>query len=148
MDQSKVLFFLRKIRSVRCTEIARTPEATVILSIKYEIKLMSIWLQREVYKLSGCGFESRCSDLNFRFRACFEQGVPGHSGNYRMWIHSEMRTWHDKNSQLISICLWKFAFVGWLHVDVSNVVWPCCGCLYLKNFMLSQLWCTCFPNLH
>ena len=24
----------------------------------------------------GCGFESRCSHLNFRIRACFEQGVP------------------------------------------------------------------------
>ena len=29
-----------------------------------------------VYELSGCGFESSCSHLNFRFRACFEQGVP------------------------------------------------------------------------
>ena len=44
-------------------------------------------------------FESRCSHLNFRFRACFEQGVPWHSGNYRVWIHSETRTWHDKNIQ-------------------------------------------------
>ena len=26
--------------------------------------------------LGGCGFESRCSDLNLRFRVCFEQGVP------------------------------------------------------------------------
>ena len=33
------------------------------------------------------------------FRACFEQGVPWHSGNYRVWIHSETRTWHDKNIQ-------------------------------------------------
>ena len=52
-----------------------------------------------VYELSGCGFESSCSDLNFRFHACFEQGVPWHSGNYRVWIHSETRTWHDKNIQ-------------------------------------------------
>ena len=40
-----------------------------------------IWLvglngQVFVYELSGCGFESSCSHLNFRFRACFEQGVP------------------------------------------------------------------------
>ena len=42
-------------------------------------------------------FESICSHLNFRFPACFEQGVPWHSGNYRVWIHSEMCTWHDKN---------------------------------------------------
>ena len=53
-----------------------------------------------VYELSGCGFESSCSHLNFRFRACFEQRVPWHSGNYRVWIHSETRTWHDENIQL------------------------------------------------
>ena len=52
-----------------------------------------------VYKLSGSGFESSCSHLNFRFRACFEQGVPWNSGNYRVWIHSETRTSHDKNIQ-------------------------------------------------
>ena len=52
-----------------------------------------------VYEISGCGFESSCSHSNFRFRACIEQGVPWHSGNYRVWIHSEMRKWHDKNIQ-------------------------------------------------
>ena len=50
-----------------------------------------------VYKLSGCGFESRCCHLNFRYRACFEQKVPWHSGNSRVWTHSETCTWHDKN---------------------------------------------------
>ena len=34
--------------------------------------------------------------------ACFKQGVPWHSGHYRVWIHSEMRTWHDKNIQYLS----------------------------------------------
>ena len=29
-----------------------------------------------VYQLSGCGFESRCCYLNFRYGACFEQGFP------------------------------------------------------------------------
>ena len=52
-----------------------------------------------VYELSDCGVESSCGHLNFRHRACFEQGVPWHSGNYRVWIHSETRTWHDKNIQ-------------------------------------------------
>ena len=35
----------------------------------------SIWLNGWVfvYKLSGCGFESGCSHLNFRFCTCFEQ---------------------------------------------------------------------------
>ena len=37
-----------------------------------------------VYEVSGCGFESGCCHLNFRFCICFEQGVPWHSGNYRV----------------------------------------------------------------
>ena len=37
-------------------------------------------------------FESSCSHFTFRFRACFEQGVLSHSGNYRVWIHSQTRT--------------------------------------------------------
>ena len=57
-----------------------------------------IWLSGWVfvYKLSGSEFESSCSHLNFRFGACFEQGVPWHSGNYRVWIYSETCTWYDK----------------------------------------------------
>ena len=60
-----------------------------------------VWLNGWVfvYELSGCGFESGCSHLNFRFCTCFEQGVPWHSGNYRVWIHSQTRTWQDKNIQ-------------------------------------------------
>ena len=50
-----------------------------------------------VYELSGCGFESCCCHLNFRYGACFEQGVPRYSGNYRVWIHTETCTWHDKS---------------------------------------------------
>ena len=52
-----------------------------------------------VHELSGSGFESSCSHLNLRFRTCFEQGVPWHSGTYRVSIYSETLTWHDKNIQ-------------------------------------------------
>ena len=52
-----------------------------------------------VSELSGSGFDSSWSHFTFRFRASFEQGVPWHSGNYRVWIHSETRTWPDKNIQ-------------------------------------------------
>ena len=48
-----------------------------------------------VYELSGCGFESCCFNLNFRYHACFKQGVPWHTGSYRVQIHSETRSWHD-----------------------------------------------------
>ena len=76
--------------------------------------MLFTWLQRDsnnhlVRKrthnhLNDCGFKSRCSHLNFRFCACFEQGVPWHSGNNRVWIHSETRTWHD-NIQLKGLVL-------------------------------------------
>ena len=58
-----------------------------------------------IYELSGCGFESSCSHLNFRFCTCFEQRVPWHSGNYRVSIPSETRMWHDKNIQSVKDCL-------------------------------------------
>ena len=46
--------------------------------------------------------------LNFRFRTCFEQGFSWHSGNYRMWIHSETYTWHDNNIHSVKISLSAF----------------------------------------
>ena len=51
-------------------------------------------------KISGCGIDSCCSYLNFRYRGCFEQGAPWHSDNYRVYMHSKTRTWHDKKRQL------------------------------------------------
>ena len=57
------------------------------------------WMVECFYELSGSGFESSSSHLNFRFRACFEQGAPLNPSNYRVSIHSEMRTWHDNNIQ-------------------------------------------------
>ena len=70
---------------------------------------MLVWLNGWVfvYKLCGWGFESSCSHLNFRFRACFKQGVLWHSGNFRVWIQSETRKWHDKNIQspgIVNLC--------------------------------------------
>ena len=52
-----------------------------------------------VYELSGPRFEFSWSHLNFTFRASFEKKIPSHSGNYRAWIYTETRTWHDKNIQ-------------------------------------------------
>ena len=66
-----------------------------------------VWLNDWVFacKLSGCGFDSRRWHLSFRCCVCFEQDVPWHSGNYRVEIHSETRTWHDNNIQSILINL-------------------------------------------
>ena len=56
------------------------------MSVRLWTKLLSVWVQLQSLK-------------NFRFGACFEQGVLWYSGNYRVWIHSETCTWHDKNIQ-------------------------------------------------
>ena len=44
--------------------------------------IWSVWLNGWVfvYELNGCGFESCCCHLNFRYGAGFEQGGPWHSG--------------------------------------------------------------------
>ena len=52
-----------------------------------------------IYELSSCRFYFRCSHLNLRYYNYFEQGVPWRSGNYRVWIHSGIRTWNYKNIQ-------------------------------------------------
>ena len=64
-----------------------------------------VWLNSWMFvsELSGCGFESSCSHSNFRFCTYLEQGVSWHSHNYRVWTHSQMRTWHDENIQPIKI---------------------------------------------
>ena len=53
-----------------------------------------------IYELSGFGFESCCRHLCFTVCVYFEEGIPWDSGKYKMWIHSETRTCHDKNIQL------------------------------------------------
>ena len=78
-----------------------------------------------LYELSGCGFESPCSHLNFRYRACFELRVLWRSCKYRVWIYPETRTHmmktyrqmehRDKYSQLSSI-IWSVWPNGWVFI--------------------------------
>ena len=80
----------------RCTQRHRTDKYSEHSSI-----IWPVWRSGSVfvYELSGFGFDSSFSHLNFKFRDCFEQRVPWISGNYRVWIHSETNTSHDKNIQ-------------------------------------------------
>ena len=82
-----------------------------------------------VYELSGCAFESSCSYLKFRFRACFKLGAPWHSSNYRVWIHSERRIWHDKNIQTVLKLRFKFLF---------HVTWALISLTLVQNLISSQ----------
>ena len=55
------------------------------LYVAFDCMLLSchVHVSKWIYELSGRGFESRCCHLNFKYRACFEQGVPWHLGNQR-----------------------------------------------------------------
>ena len=61
-----------------------------------------VWLNGWVLvcQLDGCGLKSRCSHLNVRYCACFKQGVPWHSGNFRMQNRFKTSMWHGKNAQM------------------------------------------------
>ena len=113
-----------------------------------------------IYELSGSGFESnlvsslsfgycsgdevgfgsRCSHLNFRYCAFFKQRVPWHSGNYRMWIHSNcildmIRTYnqnyflyHQSWSSTFKVQLEVIRYPGPVSLDFLRSL-----CLWKKN---------------
>ena len=100
---------------------------------------LNVWVF--VYDLSGCEFESSCSHLNFRFRNCFEQGVPWHSGNYRMWIHSETRTLHDKSIQSKYWMCWNIKTTVFFR---SPAIWiadiSLFHCSDINPFLIDYAW--------
>ena len=88
--------------SIRFFYAPFVPTTHAHASISFSSDRFSQWLQLGsnpephgwvfVLELSGSVFES----------ACFEQGVPRHSGKYRVWIHSETRiyvTWQEHTVQ-------------------------------------------------
>ena len=96
-------------RPGKITKLIKTKSATkwnficwFTIAINFEQRNVIVWTISWVFvsKLSGSGFDSSCSHLNFRFRVCFQQGVPWHSGYFRVWIHSETRTY----SQMLLCC--------------------------------------------
>ena len=99
-----------------------------------------------VYELSSCGFESSCSHLNFKFRACVEQGVPWkHSSNNKVWIHSETRTWHEKNRQsnrfkerhfVLTKSDQHYVCVGIHFVDILKCELPTAHYFYPNNILI------------
>ena len=123
-----------------------TVKCPVQISNHKQLSDWSIWLNGWVfvYELSGCGFESCCSHLNVRYGICFKQGDLWYSGNYKMWIHSEKRTWHDKNIQsniqAISSCCSK-------HRKNTENKDPKVSNTKNKTIMLWRLQCALAKNL-
>ena len=51
---------------------------------------VSEWISVQLPECQGT-----LSSKQARYRACFDEVVPWHSDNCRVWIRSEMRTWYD-----------------------------------------------------
>ena len=110
-------FTLKRVRDMIRTssQMHRTDRYSQHSSIIWPVEL-NRWVF--VHELSGREFEYRCSHLDFRYRVCFEHGVRWHSGNYKVWIYFETRTWHDKHIQAMHRTD-KYS-------QHSSVIWPAC----------------------
>ena len=71
-----------------------------------------------VYELSGCGFDSCWSHINFRYRVCFEQEFHWQPRDYRVWIHSKLPIGYDQNTP--SPCHPCYIWVVYLHTFHVN----------------------------
>ena len=105
-----------------------------LYQILFEGQLKSLqWLQLDSnphplgweFESSCSRFECSCSHLNFRFRACFEQGVPWHSGKY----------WEYKNIKLKSFQLEDQNEIVWYFISqIRKTIEDC----VLQIFYLSK----------
>ena len=76
-------------------------------NIEIKIRLVRFWLLRQTFFINDCNGNRThnhlvCklnSHLYLRYLSCFQQGVPWHSGNNRVWIYSKTSRWPDKNIQ-------------------------------------------------
>ena len=78
-----------------------------------------------VLELSGCGFESRCCHLNFRYGSCFKEGVSWHSGKRWVWIHSDMTLTHsDMKLDHDMIITYSKMHLTDKYSQHSWIIWP------------------------
>ena len=79
----------RKCRSTNDSNVIRNHNH---VGRKRTLNHLAKWF---LYELSDCGFESCCYHWNFRYGACFEQGVPWHSGKLKSvdWPWNPYVTW-------------------------------------------------------
>ena len=118
-------FTLKRVRDMLKRHSQCTAHISTHSTAQPLVEGLNGWLF--VYELSGGGFQSRCRQLIFRYHACFEQEVPWHSGNYRRWIPSERRTWHDKNTQVrfaaLILAFNIFQAILLSFVSIARVFW-------------------------
>ena len=101
-----------------------------------------------VYELSGCGFESRFCQTSVMAPASGKHFLDIQA-NYRMWVQSETRTWHDNNIQLFRyrflrhIAFWILNYTNWsasnmwshTHLTLFDIMKPCSSTIYSERIL-------------
>ena len=108
-------------------------DITLIIKNKQTNKKRPVWPKgwMFVYELGGSGFKSSSSHLNFRFRACFKQGVPWHSGNYRVWIQVILLMISNREGR------WHYLGVNKLSTLLRGITSKHNGDFYCLNYFYS-----------
>ena len=76
----------------------------IICFIYYQNLVKNLSKNKNKWQQRDSNLESlRICHSNFRYHTCFEQGVPWHSSNCRVYIHFETHTWHDNNGHTVRI---------------------------------------------
>ena len=102
------------------------------------------------YKLSGCGFKSPSNHLNFRYRACFEQGVLDikttvECGFTLKCIHDMIRTSSQSWSEILSWNQYCFeegvVFVGFCcNFSGCHVIYVTCSRIsFFQQYFRKQI---------
>ena len=76
----------------------------IICFIYYQNLVKNLSKNKNKWQQRDSNLESlRICHSNFRYHTCFEQGVPWHSSNCRVYIHFETHTWHDNSGHTVRI---------------------------------------------
>ena len=76
-----------------------------------------------IYEINGSEIDSCYSFLNFRYRACFEQGTHWYSDNCRVYTHSKTWMLHDKkNTQLKNYLPFYCVLLIYIKVKASQIL--------------------------
>ena len=133
-------------------------EESLMMKKKLAYKGFLIWPNGLVfvYELSGSGFESSCSYLNFRYRACFKffDERPYHKqASQLIWIETQLTCFHMYKKSTLNgknfsnqISLFNVSkndfFTGLMRYYMSAANFWIIFCFGMKQLYHSMRWCS------
>ena len=111
----------REIRSISDCNWTRPHNHLVQKRTLNHLAKLAKWLNWIVstYLYGACD----CIFLSCHIRTCFEQRAPWHSGNYRVWIHSETSSQFNSGPPVQSSPPYRYVFKNQFNHLVSLAKW-------------------------